>query len=292
MTEIGYSLAAELARRLPRSVLAPLIDLAVGAYVVSHPRRTRAVERNLARIWRARGASGARPRATETYRAFARALLEFAASGRVGADDRPLVRLSPEARDALALARNAGAPTVLVSGHFGSWERALQWISAEVGGVDAMAAPHRLEAVERFFVARRAAFGVRTLPNGGGTAAALRRLRSGGWIAALADRSSHAPTPIGGRGEPRSRGLVPVHPGPLLLAQRAGALVLPGVSWLDEDGSLGVRFQAPFTIAPARGGLTVPQALSRVQRFFDDHVRAHPTQWFDWGGARGAGLPG
>jgi Kdo2-lipid IVA lauroyltransferase/acyltransferase len=288
MTEIGYTLAAQLALRLPRRLLTPLVDLAVAAYAATHPRRTRAVERNLARISRARDARGARPRASGTYRAFAHALLEFAASGQ-GSNAPPRVRLSPEAMGALAHAREAGAPTVLVSGHFGSWERALQWISAEVGGVDAMAAPHRLEGIERFFMARRSAYGVRTLPSARPATAALRRLRAGGWIATLADRTSHAPSD---RWRPRSGGLVAVHPGPVLLARRAGALVLPGVSWIDDDGDLGVRFQTPFALEPARGGLTVPQALARLQRFFDDHVRAYPNQWFDWGTAHGAGLPG
>jgi hypothetical protein len=31
-----------------------------------------------------------------------------------------------------------------------------------------------------------------------------------------------------------------------------------------------------------RGGLPMAEAVERIQRFFDQHVRAHPTQWFEW----------
>jgi hypothetical protein len=45
---------------------------------------------------------------------------------------------------------------------------------------------------------------------------------------------------------------------------------------------ISVRFHEPFTLEPARGGLTLEQATASVSSFFDSHVRAHPTQWFDW----------
>jgi KDO2-lipid IV(A) lauroyltransferase len=286
MTEVGYSLAAALAKRAPRRLLDPLVNLAVGAYVATHPRRTRSIDRNLARVWAARGGFGPPPRASETYRLFARALLDFLASPSAGPNALPRVRLSDDARLALASAREAGAPTVLVSGHFGPWERALQWVSSQVGGVHALAAPHRFTAVERLFASRRAVHGVRTLPCGRGAQTALRRLRAGGWIAALADRASR-PGKRSIDGAPP--GLVPLDSGPLLLAQRAGALVLPGVAWIESDGALGVHFDAPFSLEPGRGGIPLPQALARLQRFFDDHVRAHPTQWYEWRGAAGAG---
>ena len=138
MTEVGYSLAAALAKSAPRRLLDPLVSVVVGAYMATHPRRTRSIDQNLARAWAARGGPGPPPRAPETYRLFARALLDFLASPSVGPDTIPRVRLSDEARRALAGAREAGAATVLVSGHFGPWERALQWVSSEVGGVHAL----------------------------------------------------------------------------------------------------------------------------------------------------------
>jgi lauroyl/myristoyl acyltransferase len=273
MTDFGYRLAALLSRRLPRRVSDPLAAWCADVYVATHPGRARAVRGNLLR------AGVASPDPRETYRAFACAVRDFLAGASTAGATR--VELDPDARRALALARASGEPTLLVSGHFGPWERALQWIATELGGVDALALPHRSPAVERFFVERRAAAGVRTLRCDRPALAALELLRAGSWIAALVDRTT---------GPAAQDGLVPIDRGPLLLARRARALVLPGVSWIDREDVLHVRFDAPFSLDPRRGGLPVSQAAARLQTFFDAHVREHPTQWFDWaaGGAWGA----
>lgn len=265
MTDLGYRIAALLARRLPPQVGRVLAELCADVYVATHPGRARAVRRNLLRA----GATPANPRLT--YRAFARAVRDFLDpaheenAGRVVLDDA--------ARTLLEVARATGGPTLIVSGHFGPWERALGWLAPQVGGVQALADPHRLPAVDRFFVERRAAAGIRTLGCEQTVRAALACLRRGGCIAALVDR-----TP----GATAHGGLVRIDRGPLLLARRARALVLAGVSWMESDGTLQVRFDDPFSLAPRRGGLALPQALARLQRFFDGHVRAHPTQWFEW----------
>jgi KDO2-lipid IV(A) lauroyltransferase len=180
---------------------------------------------------------------------------------------------------------------VLVSGHIGPWERALQWLAGELGGVEALAARHRLAAVDRFFVERRARGGVRTLCSSRPVMSALQSLKSGGWIAALADRPRRGATREAARrssgagpvGPSNPRGIVAIDRGPLLLARRAGALVIPGVSTFAADGALEIDFDAPFSLDPTAGGLEVPEGLARLQRFFDSHVRAHPTQWFEWG---------
>ncbi|MGH7681776.1 MAG: hypothetical protein ACRENN_07285, partial [Candidatus Eiseniibacteriota bacterium] len=50
-------------------------------------------------------------------------------------------------------------------------------------------------------------------------------------------------------------------------------------------GVAEVRFCPAFTLEPRTGGIGIPQAEARLQEFFDEHVRAHPTQWFEWDGA-------
>lgn len=301
MTDIGYILAASAARRLPWWMSDALAVAVADLCIWSHPARTRAVDRRLRRVWAEAGGVGPIPTARETHRAFARALRDFLAAD-ARARDLPLVRLDDEGRTILREARDSGRSTVLVSGHFGPWEVALQWLAREVGPVDALAQAHRLSAVERFFAARRAAFGVRTLSAGRPAAVALARLRAGGWIAALVDRgtrSRHRSTGkearADGRGPVDDRGLVCVDSAPLLLARRASAQVLAGVAWRAPDGAVEVRFHPTFSLEPSGGGIALPQAAARLQGFFDAHVRAHPTQWFDWSpwpAARAAGPGG
>lgn len=279
MTDLGYSLASLLVRRLPPGAIDALADAISEGYALTHPGRALAVDRNLERIWRDSKHAGEPPRARETYRAFARALREFLAHEPGGKGYR--VRLSEGARVSLQAARRSGSGAVLVSGHFGPWEKALQWLAEELGGVEALAAPHKLAAVDRFFIAQRARGGVRTLCSSRPVRAAIQSLKAGGWIAALADR------PRSDFSEPR--GIVPIDPGPLHLARRAGALVLPGVSTLAKDGALEIEFDPPFSLDPSRGGIPVSQGVLRLSAFFDAHVRAHPTQWFSWSAARGLG---
>ena len=236
------------------------------------------------------------PTARETHRAFARAVVDFLVSA-PGSSATPKVRLDDQARQILREVRASGRSTVLVSGHFGPWEVALQWLAKELDTpVDALARAHRSRRVERFFASRRAAFGVGTLSEGYPARTALRRLRAGGWIAALVDRDARAgrghatsagaaPTRTAGTGETEAaqdHGIVPVDRAPLLLARRASAQVLAGVSWRAPDGAVEVRFHPAFSLEPRRGGLKLQQAETLLQRFFDAHVRAHPTQWFDW----------
>jgi KDO2-lipid IV(A) lauroyltransferase len=283
VTDLGYSLASLLIRRLPPRATDSLAHAISDCYVLTHPRRARAVDKNLAWIWKDARREGSPPRARETYRAFARALRDFLAHEPGGAG--PRVRLSEESRASLDKARRSGRGALLVSGHFGPWERALQWLAEEMGGVEALAAPHRLAAVDRFFIARRARAGVRTLCSSRPAMTALQSLKAGGWIAALADRPRRADSQ-GARTRSAARRIVPLDPGPLLLARRAGAWVIPGVSTFATDGALEIEFHAPFILDPERGGLELDQGLELVQRFFDAHVRAHPTQWFTWSPAR------
>jgi lauroyl/myristoyl acyltransferase len=216
--------------------------------------------------------------ARSTYRAFARAVRDFlrAAGTR---NDAPSVSLDTATQRILDQAVRDAGPTLVLSGHFGPWELALQWLASRVGHLEALAAAHRSAAVEDFFSRRRAAAGIQTLSRNGAAASALARLRAGAWIAALADRGCGPRRHVAGL-----PGFVPIDRAPLLLARRARARILAGVSWRGEDGALHVRFLEPFSLDPARGGIPLSQAAARLQRFFDSHARTHPTQWYEWAG--------
>jgi lauroyl/myristoyl acyltransferase len=281
VTDLGYIAAAAFSRHAPLWLSNAVAVAAADLYTWTHPGRARALDCRLTPV--AADESEARGKARETHRAFARAVRDFLA-GRAEAGPRtaaPSVRLSDEAVAIFREARASGGSTVVVSGHFGPWEVALRWLAREIGPVDALAASHRSSAIENFFSELRASYGVRTLSQGRPAAAALARLRAGGWIAALADRGCGRRM----RSRARAGALVPLDPAPLLLARRAQAQVLAGVAWRAPDGAVEVRFHPVFSLSPRCGGIDLPQAVARLQSFFDAHVLAHPTQWFDWGEA-------
>jgi len=284
VSDLGYVLASFAARKLPPAWADRLSVVLGDLYTWTHPTRAKAVTRRLRRL-DTKSSPGVPATARETYRAFARAVLDFLRSA-PDPNTSPRVRLDDEARRILRDVRASGRSTVIVSGHFGPWEVALQWLAKELGSpVDALARVHRSRRIERFFASRRAAFGVRTLSEDYPSRTALQRLRAGGWIAALADRGARVARSRA-RGlkpsapETTNPGIVPLDRAPLLLARRASAQILAGVSWRAPDGAVEVRFHPAFSIEPRRGGLQKAEAL--LQRFFDAHVRAHPTQWFDW----------
>jgi lauroyl/myristoyl acyltransferase len=280
VTDWGYRAAAALARRLPLCWSDAIAEGLADLYVATHPRVARAVDRRLAAVRRTRPRGSRVPSgARATYRAFARAVRDFLRGSGIegGAAE---VSIDRETRAILERARADEMPTLVLSGHFGPWEVALGWLAREVGPLEALAAPHSRRAVQRFFEGRRAASGVRTLSGGSTAASALAALRAGGWIAALADRACSPRRCVTGR-----NGSVPIDRAPLLLARRAGARVLAGVSWRDDDGALHVRLLEPFVLTPNGEGLSLAQAAARLQRFFDEHVRAHPTQWYEWAAA-------
>src|SRR5262249_36518739 len=127
VTDWGYALAAAAAR-LPRPLSDALAVALADVYTWTHPSRVRAIERRLGRAG-SESHHGHRPTARETHRAFGRALRDFLASGARG---RPRVRLDEEGRAILREARASGTSTVLLSGHFGPWEAALQGLSGEL----------------------------------------------------------------------------------------------------------------------------------------------------------------
>jgi len=287
VTDWGYRAAAILARRLPLPWSNALADAMADLYIWTHPRTARAVDRRLAALPGTRPAASAPPSdARSTYRAFARAVRDFI-RGPQANGATPRITVDETTRAMLERTRADGRPTLVLSGHFGPWEVALGWLASEIGPLEALAAPHPHRAVQRFFEGRRAASGIRTLSGASTAAKALAALRAGRWLAALADRAC----------SPRRRwtglaGCVPIDRAPLLLARRAGARILAGVSWRGDDGAVHVRFLEPFTLTPGRGGLSLTQGAIRLQRFFDDHVRAHPTQWYEWAAAVPGGAPG
>jgi len=108
--------------------------------------------------------------------------------------------------------------------------------------VEALAARHRLAAVDRFFVRQRERGGVRTLCSSRPVRSALRSLESAGGSRRLPTAPGDISLPA--RNRAQSTGAR------FSSRRRADALVLPGVSTFAADGALEIDFDRPFALGP------------------------------------------
>ena len=152
-------------------------------------------------------------------------------------------------------AKATGRGIVLALPHMGNWEAA--GAKAEAIGIPVLAVAEGLSnaKIVDWFRQVRSALGIDTVITGEGsvTAALMRRLNEGGTIALVADRD------VSGRGvEVELFGEKTTMPaGPIALADRSGAVLLPVACYF--DGPAGHRFeiQAP---------LEIPDVASREDR--------------------------
>lgn len=116
------------------------------------------------------------------------------------------------------------------------------------------------------------------LPHSGGAAfgTLARRLREGGLVCLVADRDlSASGIEVDFFGESTR-----MPPGPALLAQQTGALLLPATLWYEEEPRMEGRVHAPVEV-PAEGtrqekAAVMTQALADA---FAEGIAAHPQDW-------------
>ena len=176
---------------------------------------------------------------------------------------------------------DAGHGVIAVLGHFGNWDHAGAWAAAR--GVTLTTVAERLKPESLFdqFLAYRESLGMEVLPLTGGpdvTDLLQQRLREGGLVALLADRdltttgievellgeSAHMPA------------------GPALLAERTGAVLLPTISWYEDDRTV-LAFREPLRPASASQGSRLRERVHDLtQQWADivgDAAREHARDW-------------
>ena len=198
-----------------------------------------------------------RGRALETFEQFALVMTDFLTLGHVS-EDGLRQRVVVHGAEHLDAASGHASGCLLVSAHCGCWEWGAAFLSAHGIRLRVLSRPHSSRGVERFFRARRAAWGVRSLdppPHWAKAAAALRR---GEWLGLMGDR-----------GAPGLRGSLCGWAS--ALARRTGAVLLPAAMTRLPDGRHELWFDAPI-----RGGGD-PQALRAALR---GHVERARGQWF------------
>lgn len=178
-------------------------------------------------------------------------------------------------REAQALGRGI----VLALPHMGNWESA--GAKAEAIGIPVLAAAEGLsnERIVDWFVKVRGALGIETVITGRGnrvTAALARRLKEGGTIALVSDRT------VSGRGvEVEFFGeKTTMPPGPVALAERTGATLLPVGCYFVPGG--GHRFVVEPPLQIPSEGTREEKVLAGTQAFatvLESLIREAPQDW-------------
>ena len=169
-------------------------------------------------------------------------------------------------------ARAAGNGVIILTAHYGNWELLGAALVAHGLPLHVLVQPPSQDAFGRLFVEFRARVGVRTWPNTGKASLrpALRALQANEGLGLLADQHGEAQEAL-----VRFFGhTVSAPTGPIFLAQRTGAALLPVHLVRQPDGShVGVVEPA---IAP------VDDVQATAQRMYDHYERwitEHPDHW-------------
>jgi KDO2-lipid IV(A) lauroyltransferase len=276
VTTWGYGAGWTLSRRLPESVVARAFDQIGSIGTRRDGRGVRQLRRNLARVHPELDREALDALVADAMRSYLRYWREaFRLPEWSRAEIERRIRSTGEHHLFDPLDDKRGVVAVL--GHFGNWDHGGAWVTGR--GYPLLTVAERLKPKSLFdqFLEYRESLGLQVLPLTGGsdvTQALQRRLREGGLVALLADRDlTTSGIEVDLLGEPAR---MPV--GPALLAERAGADLVPVLSWYDE-GVTCLEFLPPLnSSAPTLRG-----RLEDLTQQWADIVglaaKAHARDW-------------
>jgi KDO2-lipid IV(A) lauroyltransferase len=273
LAALGYGLAWHGGRVAPATVARAACRLGADLAACQGGPGTRQLRLNLARVVPAASPAELDWLARRGLRSYARYWAEtFGLPGMDWAAVR--ARCAITGLEHFAAARERGRGIVVALTHSGNWDVAGVWLRQHYGRFSTVAERLRPESLYRRFASYRASLGFEILPADGGRAtvrALLSRLRGGGVVALLADRSlSAAATPVSLFGESAR-----LPAGPAWLAARTGAALVPvGSSF--TAGGWAFRVHEAFPVAGLAETRVATQALA--DRFAED-IACHPTDW-------------
>ncbi|WP_327237517.1 phosphatidylinositol mannoside acyltransferase [Streptomyces sp. NBC_01317] len=177
--------------------------------------------------------------------------------------------------DALA----SGRGVILALPHLANWDLAGVWVTRALG-VPFTTVAERLkpETLYDRFVAYRESLGMEVLPHTGGSAfgTLARRLRDGGLVCLVADRDlSASGVEVDFFGDTAR-----MPPGPSLLAQQTGALLLPVTLWYDDSPVMRGRVHPPVAVPESGTRAEKTSVMAQaVADAFAGGIAEHPEDW-------------
>ncbi len=180
-----------------------------------------------------------------------------------------------------------GKGVLLITGHFGNWERCSSWMSAHGYPLNVIIRDANNSKLNDMVNELRTSTGTRVIPRGNAARPMIERLRANEIIGILPDQNTdEAYLPF--FGHPAGTTL-----GPGVIASRTGAAVVP--MWTVRIGPNRYQINFEPVMEPLPGYEVNGEGMMRaVMAFLERVIRLHPEQWLwfhdRWKSARRKGL--
>jgi KDO2-lipid IV(A) lauroyltransferase len=260
---------------LPRAAALGL-GAAIGSAAGTLGVRRRVARANLALAFPERDEAWRERVLREHYRELGRTAADYARLPRLARAPREQVFSRWQNEHYMHEAHAHGRGVIMLTGHFGNFELYAAAMS-RVRPIAIMVKPLSNPGAERWTSAMRRACGVELLPIGLGVRAAVKRLRSGGILAMVADQDARRDgvfVPFFGR-------LASTPTGPAWLSLATGAPIVFGTCLRGPDGRYEATLTPPLLPAGEAGDPEAVRALTaRHTAMLEAAVRERPESWF------------
>ena len=196
--------------------------------------------------------------------------------------------MSFEGLEHMHAARELGKGVVLISGHFGNWERMSAWLGVQGFKLSVVARDTHNEDMNRVVTELRSLTGTEVIPRGNAARPMIEALRRNELVGILPDQNTDEIfIPFFGH----ACGTVL---GPGVIAERTGAPVVP--TWCIWEGPNRYRMiiEAPLVPEPVEGGVKGEGIMRAINASLERIIRQYPEQWLwfhdRWRSARQRGL--
>lgn len=189
-------------------------------------------------------------------------------------------------REHLESAYKAGKGVLIVTAHYGNWERFAHWFTVNGYTLNVVARDANQGAVTQKINHIRNLAGAEVLSRGNAARAILGKLKTGDLVGILNDQNN-GDCFVPFFGKPCGTAM-----GPAVLGNRTGAAIVPSYFTRLGPGRYRAEFSAPidndaFDRDPER-------ITAHLNTILEDQIRKHPEQWLwlhdRWKSARRAGL--
>jgi KDO2-lipid IV(A) lauroyltransferase len=170
-----------------------------------------------------------------------------------------------------ALAQGKGV--VALSGHVGNWELLGAYLSLRGYPINVLATRLRDNKLDDLVVSIRRQSGLAVLERSRGVKEALKCLKRGEVLGVLIDQDTSVDSVIVNfLGRPAKTAV-----GPVKLALRTGAAVVPMAMLATDDGRYRIEVKEPVVLSGRPG--SVAEDVGRCSRAVESFIEAEPSQW-------------